>query len=73
MHVKSASFSTDNSRTSRLSIFYRISNHKIVIPKYLDNALTDFARESVGVYPFRGSYVREFELSHSNLENRITK
>ena len=35
MHVKSASFSTDNSRTSRLSIFYRISNHKIFILKYL--------------------------------------
>ena len=40
LHVKSASFSTDNSRTPRLSIFYRISNHKIFIPKYLDNALT---------------------------------
>ena len=24
-----------------------------------------FARESVGLCPFRGSYVREFELSHS--------
>ena len=23
--------------------------------------------------PFRGSYVKEFELSHSNLENRIIK
>ena len=43
VHVKSASFSTDNSRTLRLSIFYRISNHKNFIPKYLDNALTDFA------------------------------
>ena len=43
LHVKSASFSTDNSRTPRLSIFYRISNHKIFIPKYFDNALTDFA------------------------------
>ena len=31
MHVKSASFSTDNSRTSRLCIFYRIFNHKIFI------------------------------------------
>ena len=26
-----------------LSIFYLISNHKNFIPKYLDNALTDFA------------------------------
>ena len=43
MHVKSASFSTDNSRTSRLSIFYRISNHKNFFRKYFDNALTDFA------------------------------
>ena len=28
LHVKSASFCTDNSRTPRLSIFYRISIHK---------------------------------------------
>ena len=44
--VKSASFSTDDSRTSRLSVFYCISNHKNLIPKYLDNALTDFALTS---------------------------
>ena len=42
LHVKSTSFSTDNSRTSSLSIVYHISNHKNFIPKYLDNALTDF-------------------------------
>ena len=41
MHVKSASFSTDNGQTSRFSFFYRISNDKNFIPKYLDNALTD--------------------------------
>ena len=41
--VKRASFSTDNNRTSGLSIFYRISSHKNFFPKYLDNALTDFA------------------------------
>ena len=35
---KSALFSTDNSQTSRLSIFYRISNHKNFIPKYIDKA-----------------------------------
>ena len=35
--------------------------------------ITWFARESVGLYPFRGSYMREFELSHSNPVNRIIK
>ena len=35
---KSASFSTNNGRTSRLSSFYRIIvNHKNFILKYLDN------------------------------------
>ena len=33
--------------------------------------ITQFARESVGLCPSRGSYVREFELSHSNPVNRI--
>ena len=50
LHVKSASFSTDNSRISRLSIFYRISNHKNFIPKYLDNALQVFAQTAYSVY-----------------------
>ena len=35
--------------------------------------ITQFARESAGICPFRGSYVREFELSHSNPVNRIIK
>ena len=35
--------------------------------------ITQFARESVGLCPFRGSYVRELELSHSNPVNRIIK
>ena len=35
--------------------------------------VTQLPRESVGLSPFRGSYVREFELSHSNLVNRIIK
>ena len=35
--------------------------------------VTQFARESVGLCSFRGSYVREFELSHSNLVNKIIK
>ena len=39
MHVKSASFCTDNGQTTRFSFSYRISNNKNVIPKYLDNAL----------------------------------
>ena len=33
----------------------------------------EFALESVGLCPFRGSYVREFELSESNPLNRIIK
>ena len=28
--------------------------------------VTQFARENVGLCPFPGSYVREFELSHRN-------
>ena len=35
--------------------------------------VTQLARESVGLCPFRGSYVREFELSHINRVNRIIK
>ena len=35
--------------------------------------VTQLARESVGLCPLRVSYVREFELSHSNLVNRIIK
>ena len=35
--------------------------------------VTQFARESVGLCPFGGSYVRKFELSHSNPVNRILK
>ena len=46
MHAKSNSVSTDNGQTSRLSIFYCVSNHKKYIPKYLENALTDFAQTS---------------------------
>ena len=33
--------------------------------------VTQFVRESVGLCPFRGSYLREFELSQSNLVSRI--
>ena len=35
--------------------------------------VTKFASESVGLCPFCGSQVREFELSHSNLVSRIVK
>ena len=34
---------TDNGQTTILSIFYCVSSHKNFIPKYLNNALTDFA------------------------------
>ena len=55
LHVKSASFSTDNSRTWRLSIFYRISNHKIFIPKYFDIVL----QISLKLQEHRGGYWRK--------------
>ena len=35
--------------------------------------VTQFARESVGLWPFGGLYVRDFELSLSNLVSRIIK
>ena len=35
--------------------------------------VTQFARESVGLCPFRGLYVREFELLDSNPVSIITK
>ena len=35
--------------------------------------VTQFARESVGLCPFRGSYMREFRLSPSDPVNRIIK
>ena len=43
------------------------------MPFCMRYTVTQFARESVGLCPFRGSYVREFELSHSNLVTRIMK
>ena len=33
--------------------------------------VTQFARESVGLCPFRGSYVRKFEFLHNNPVSRI--
>ena len=35
--------------------------------------ITQFARESVGLCPFRGSYVKELELSYGNPVKRILK
>ena len=35
--------------------------------------VTQFSRESVGLWSFGGSYVREFELAQSNLVSRIIK
>ena len=43
------------------------------MPFCMRYTVTQFARESVGLCPFRGSYVREFELSHSNPVTRIMK
>ena len=46
---KSASFSTNNGRTSRLSSFYRIIvNHKNFILKYLDNTFTNIEAATGG-------------------------
>ena len=41
LHFKSALFSINYRRTSRLFSFYSISNNKNLTPKYLVNALTD--------------------------------
>ena len=46
LHLKGASFSTDNGLKTRFSSFYSISNHKNFIPEYLVHALTDFAKHS---------------------------
>ena len=54
--VKSVSFFTDNSRPSRLSIFYLFSNRKNFIPKYLDNALIQI---SFTLHEYRGGYWRK--------------
>ena len=54
-HVESASFSTDNGQKTILSIFYCVSNNKNFIPKYFDNALTDFVK----LHEHRGCYWRK--------------
>ena len=82
MHVKSASFSTDNGQTSRFSFFYRISNDKNFIPKYLDNALTDsvltsrtsrrLLEEKAPVIDFRRTVPRE-KSQHENGDLRRIK
>ena len=41
------------------------------MPFCMRYTVTQFARESVGLCPFRGSYVREFELLQSNLVSKI--
>ena len=41
LHFKSALFSINYGRTSRLFSFYRISSNKNLTPKYLVNALPD--------------------------------
>ena len=40
-------------------------------PVCMRYTVTQFARESVWLWPFRGSYVRELELSHNNPVSRI--
>ena len=55
LHVKSASFSTDNSRTWRLSIFYRISNHKI----FTQNISITLLQISLKLHEHRGGYWRK--------------
>ena len=55
LHDKSASFSTDNSRTSRLSIFYRISNHKILS----QNISKTLLQISLKLHEHRGGYWRK--------------
>ena len=42
-------------------------------PVCMRYTVIQFARESVGLCPFGGSYVKEFELSHSNSISRIIK
>ena len=61
MHVKSASFSTEKSRTSRLSIFYRISNHK--------NNIT-LLQISLKLHEHRDGYSRK-KLSQTSLEEQF--
>ena len=46
MHFISTSFSKDDGRETRFSSYYCISNHKNVIPKYLENALIEFVQTS---------------------------
>ena len=42
-------------------------------PVCIRYTVIQFVRENVGLCPFRGSYAREFELSHSNSIDRIIK
>ena len=42
-------------------------------PVCIRYTVIQFARENVGLCPFRGSYAREFELSHSSSIDRIIK
>ena len=67
MHVKSATFSTDNSRTARLSIFYRISNHKNFFPKYISITLLQMWLK---LHEHRGGYCRK-KLHQTVLEEQF--
>ena len=50
------------------TINYYCAREKPLCMRY---TVTQFVRESVGLRPFRGSYLSEFELSQSNLVTRI--
>ena len=54
-------------------LFIRSSSLSLLWKASMKCRITQFARESVGLCPFRGSYLREFELSHSNSVNKIIK
>ena len=56
LHVKSASFSTDNGQTSRLSIFYCVSNHKKTSSQ---NITIKLSQISLKLHEHRGSYWRK--------------
>ena len=55
LHIKSATFSTDNSRTSRMSIFYRI----LTIKTCSQNILITLLQISLKLHEHRGGYWRK--------------
>ena len=70
---KTRAFFTDLVTKGNRSSYVQVTIYHCEKPICMRCTMTQLARESVGLCPFRGSYVREFELSHSNLVNRIIK